>query len=323
MTRADHYAPSQSAEQSYESMKGFIAELEKRSRFSTGIDVHGVTRFEREGEVYALETVRSKSERENKRAAKEIHAYLLSVFDKEEVDDKDSIRHQIERGIVSYGIIRNDQGAIISLMGTQVADVPQSRQHDQALCVWYVVTSDEQQGKGLALELYRNAYTNALESVQQKGVLLSAIVGEAVSEVEGYLNKMGRKRPYFTDGNGNLCEIPFPQAPIGAETVGIEPPQEHCMVRFLDDRHSCSVEDMLALIKTVFAQYVDPRYDCLYDAPSEIESVKSATRKTYRDIKRRITASGTSEILLLDAKQRAAMEQELQRQGKQLIEINA
>lgn len=322
MALIDGYPQPQSVEESYQSMEGLIKELDTRSRFSSSTDANGITRLEKGKESFSIETVGNKGEKGNKRIARKIYTFLMDVFDEEEVDDKESIELQIQQAICSYSIVKNAKGEIVSVMSAQMADMVQSKgSHDQALIVWYVVTSDDQKGKGLALELYRNVYRHALDTARLQNKRISSIVGEAVKEVEGYLGKMGRKRPYFTDKDGNLCEIPFPQAPIGAETVDKEPPQEHLMVRFLDDRSHCSISEILALVKTVFAQYLDPRYDDLYDSESEIEQVKKATQKLYRGIKTRVSDSKNDDVILLNAKEREEMREMLEQKGKRIIEI--
>ncbi|GEM_PF-5722949 len=303
--------------ESHVNMERFINEFKKRSRYSRSLE-DGKTTITNGESHYLVERITSGRKTENKKAAREVHSFLDQIFGEDEMGDKEEFEHAIKNGIFDFTTIRDEKGEILSVICSQNVDSLKSS--DQMLAIWYIATKEDQQSKGFALELYQSVYETALADARNNGKGISAVVGEAVDEVEGYLNKMGRRRTYFYNQVGDLVEIPFPQPPIDASTADEKPPEEHLMIRFLDEKKECSVEEILDIIKTLFYQYIDPRYDELYDSKKEADAVKKRTKALFEEVKKKLSEAHEGKVILLSADEREEKRKELEKSGHNIIE---
>jgi hypothetical protein len=186
------------------------------------------------------------------------------------------------------------------------------------------VTDAQYQKKGLGRELYIDAFSKAYQQASENQQKITAVVGETVPEVEGYLNKFGRKRVYFKNDSGDLCEVPFLQPPVEEDADIPEPEETHVMVRMMDGRDKITTKEFMSLLKPAYEDnYAGVDYAIKYQDYSreEAEEFRDGIMKFYNVLEQKLQGAENGDILLLSAEER---EQELKRlgnEGKKSISI--
>jgi GNAT superfamily N-acetyltransferase len=267
---------------------------------------------EREG--LQLAKVESGSDKENRKVAKEIRAFLGQFFEEEENDSVADYMTAIKEGLGNFFLIRDKDNKISAFMNSQSAKVETADGTSaEQLVVWYVVTDEKYRGQGLATKLYESAYTTALAQAKGREAELTAIVGETDPDAETFFNAMGRKRLYYKNAEGNLKEMPYLAPPSESDE---DPSPEHFMARFLDDRNTTSTEEATKLVEGIYGLYTLPQYYERMSADEEAE-YKGTVQKSLDLIKASLTEATDGKVYLYTAEEREA----LQKEGQTFIEF--
>jgi ribosomal protein S18 acetylase RimI-like enzyme len=309
--------PPNETERSWASMESFIGEVASRSRLQRTVDGE-VVRLETEsGEKFEMAEIADRGEAENTKFAKEIREFLSNFFDEDENDVEGDYVAAIENKFGSFYVVRNDKQEIVSFLNSQLAVVEKSGgPPDASLVVWYVVTDEQCQDKGLATELYHSAYEGGLRDMKAQGARFLSVAGETNPTVETYLNRMGRKRVYYETADG-LSEVEYLSPPSTADD---DPVAEHFMARFFDDRTEVGTEEFLRVIRSIYDLYLKPEY---FEDDSESFKKKyfKKVEDTYRTLADTLGDAKGGKLYLLSAEERAGKQEELRKKGKSITEL--
>ena len=258
----------------------------------------------------------------------QIHALLLEELSEDEADTLPWIKHAVQEHINRYHVVETAEDRVIALSGTQVLTLPPGEETpEQApaslLVVWFVVTAPPFRHKGLASALYQRFVQDAITEAQARGQSLKGIIGEAVSTVEAFLNRMGRKRLYFADETGNLYEVPYFCPPVDFDPHTGEPlappVPEHLMLSLLSGAQELRVEEVLQMVEALYAEYAAQESD--YASPAAFGRAQHYTTELLSHLQRALARATDGKVLLLSRAERTAKLAELQGQGKTLYPV--
>jgi len=316
------YVPSEVVDfYAAESREGaLLKELRESSKFATEKLEKETVLTSKNGEKYYLTEVCDRGSEGNKKLAKELRSFLGNFFDPEENDPEIDYEIAIERGLSDFFLVRNEKGEIVSVLNSQLAELSRGAggQKEETLVVWYVVTDPGSRGRGLATELYLAAYSSAFGKVAERNSRLLAITGETESGVEGYLNKMGRRRSYYEDKDGNFVEIPYKSPPSDADS---DAQSEHFMAMFLDDRKQCATDDFLRLVRGIYGQYTRPEY-FERDTIGFTKKYMKLVDGVYADLVATLKNSKDGVVYFFNREEREKKKQELEKKNRKVIELD-
>ena len=292
----------------------------------------GGQRHEREplrspdGETFALRLLHDPADP----SIDQIHALLLEELSEEEADTLPWIKHAVQEHINRYHVVETAEGRVIALSSTQVLPLPPGEETpEQApaslLVVWFVVTAPPFRHKGLASALYQRFVQDTIAEAQARGQPLKGIIGEAVSTVEVFLNRMGRKRLYFADETGNLYEVPYLCPPVDFDPHTGEPlalpVPEHLMLSLPSGAQEMRVEDVLQMVAVLYAEYAAQESD--YASLEAFRRAQNYTTELLSHLQRALARATDGKVWLLSRAERTAKLAELQGQGKTLYSVKA
>ena len=311
-------------ENSWKKMQEWIAELKSTSKFSREKTADGREKIRSaEGEEFFIRQIKDPQDP----ATKKLHKFLLSALSADEVDDLDTIRGAMTGGNYAYHAIEDQSGKMVSVsnVGYLETKLPEQEKatKEAVAFVAYIVTDPNFREKGLGSELYQNIYGFALQEAKSRDHNLKGFIGEAVSTVEPFLNRMGRKRMYFEDRDGNLREVPYMQAPLEWDKKTGRPISravpEHLMLRLTSGKQGLSVDELLSM---VWALYEDNNIP-----PDEFFRSEDAAEECYnkvvgylKNMGKALGESKSGRLSLMSAEERGQKIRELQARGKNVFE---
>ena len=306
-------------------MRVMIRELANTSRFQRERrpdDREQVSSPERG--VYSIRSIEDSKDP----AIKKIHAVMVKEFGKEEAEALYWIRDTIKKDINRYHIAETPEGEIVAFSNTQYLELEpasgrEREPRESIVPIWHIVSDRAHRNKGVASELYQNFYQDALVESQKRGNILKGIIGEAVSSVEGFLNRMGRKRMYFEDRAGNVHEIPYLCPPVDTDDRTGEPREdpmpEHVMLRLVNGDQKMPIEDLLRMIKAMYLEYVGASDN--YDTKEAYQNALKYNMRMLMNLAETLQQSKDGSVFLMSRDQREAKRRELERGKKKLIEV--
>lgn len=313
-------------EESHARMEELIQELSLRSRFERirTSDGREVLRSSGGEEFFVRRVQDSKDP-----AVEKIHEFLVQEFSEEEADTLETVLRAVESDILAYHVIEDANGRIVALSNAEYLEFEQADQEkktqptEAVLFVAYIVTDKAYRKKGIGSELYQDFYRFALEEAQARNHRLRGIIGEAVSPVESFLNRMGRKRMYFEDEDGNAHEVSYMQAPIDWNERTGKPKQEatpeHLMLRLLDGRQELQVEELLPMVKAIYEEnYVFPEE--FFKSQKAYQRCEDTVMGYLQALEQALAKAKGGRLFLLSRQEREQKRQELEAQGKNLYE---
>ncbi|MFA6553029.1 MAG: GNAT family N-acetyltransferase [Patescibacteria group bacterium] len=293
----------------------------------------------KEGETFFLEALDGPKEKE----VHEIQQFMEKVFNPDEIDPEEvtmeclqTLNDPRERANYLLQMIKDNKGEVVGVMNA--AYIPSRTEGGEnsgygVTSVGYVMVDPEQQGKGLARELYADLYERAGMAAQKHGEEMRFVVGEAVSTVEETLNKLGdRGRVYFKNAQGQWEEPQYVQPPLeydadnggAAEGAGSSP--EHFMVGTVDGRRTITRDEFLTSVRSVYEynnvcavkEHMDGyedmwAKDTISGKPSEVKSVE-IIKGLYDTLAKQV--GGAEEFRIFSAAERKQMKS----QGEQFQE---
>lgn len=314
----------QTKEASWRKMQEWITELKSTSKFSREKMPDGREKIRnREGEEFFIRRIKDPQDP----ATRKLHKFLLSALSADEVDDLDTIRRAMAGENYAYHAIEDQNGKMVAVsnagyLETKLPDAEKETKEAVAF-VPYIVTDPKFRERGLGSELYQNIYGFALQEAKSRSHNLKGVIGEAVSTVEPFLNRMGRKRMYFEDRDGNLREVPYLQAPLewdkktGKSMSRAIP--EHLMLRLTDGKQGLNVDELLPMVWALYEYNNIP--------PDEFFRSEAAAEKCYtkvigylESLKKALGESKDGRLFMMSAEERGQKMKELQARGKNLYE---
>jgi len=208
----------------------------------------------------------------------------------------------MEDDLNQYFVVEDSNRTVVALSNSQYLRIRgRARGSLQSIVViWHIAVDPDHRGKGLAKSLYRTIYEDALNTARRRKHEVLAIVGEAMDEVEGLLNALGRKRLYYRQGNNweevsYLCPpLDYDQstgAVIGAMTA------QHLMVRFVDSRTVVSLDGLEAIVNTMYHEYLGARRD--YESYRAYVKAKTHLSDLAKEFSNRVGSHSDGQIYLL------------------------
>jgi GNAT superfamily N-acetyltransferase len=318
-----------STEESYRRMEGLIQELVASSKFGREIAPDGREVIKSpESDEFFIRRVRSAEDP----SVKKIHEFLVKEFSEDEADTLETIQGAVGSDILAYHVIEDASGKIVALSNAEYLELEaggfakQDGPTDAVIFVAYILTDKAQRKQGIGSELYQDFYRFGLEEAQARDHRLKGIIGEAVSSVESFLNRMGRKRMYFEDEVGNVREVPYMQAPIdwdkrtGRAKTKATP--EHLMLRLLDGRQEMQVEELLPMVKAVYKEnYVFS--EGYFRTKKAYEACKETVMGQLNDLVQSLQRAKRGKFFLMSAQEREVKKRELEAHGKKLYETKS
>jgi len=310
-------------EDSWKKMQEWIAELKSTSKFSREKMADGREKIRSaDGQDFFVRRIENPQDP----AVKKLHKFLLSALSADEVDDLDTIRGAMAGRDYAYHAIEDQSGKMVSVsnVGYLETELPEQKKgtKEGMAFVAYIVTGRNFRKMGLGSELYQNIYSFALQEAKSRGHGLKSVIGEA-GTVEPFLNRMGRKKMYFEDRDGNLREVPYLQAPLEWDKKTGKPMSravpEHLMLRLTNGKQGLNIDELLPM---VWALYKDNNIP-----PNEFFRSKAAQEKNYarvvgylEKLKKALRESKDGRLFLMSAEEREQKARELQAGGKNLYE---
>lgn len=310
---------------SHRQMEGLIKELQKssankREKLPDGRE----DIYTPEGEkfqIYLLENPKDP-------AVKKLHSFMVKEFGEEEAEALYWLKISIAKKLNYYHILEKN-GEIISFSNIQCLDLEdpackENQPKELALVVWHISTNSKYRHKGLATELYQSFYATVLNKARSDQKTIKGVVGEAVSSVETFLNKMGRKRLYFEDKEGNVHEVPYMCPPVDVNDDGTpkeDPVPEHIMLRLIDGGGSATIEDLRQIVWAMYKEYVAEEEE--YTSREAYETSLNYNLGLLKKLEVVLSGAKDGKIFMLSKKERERQIQELAQRGKKLFEVRS
>ena len=307
-----------SAQESYERIDGLIAELRATSKFKREKldDGREAIRSPEAGEFF-IRRVQDPKEP----AVKEIHKLLVKEFSKEEADTPETIRGAVESDIQAYHVVEDAKGRIVALSNTEYLRLESSQ--DAIVFISYIVTDSDHRRLGVGSELYPGFYDFAKEKAKEDQAGIKGVIGEAVGPVESFLNRMGRKRMYFEDEQGNICEVPYMQAPLDWDEKTGKSRQkatpEHLMIRLLDGRQEMQVSELILMVKAIYEENYLFSED-YFQTEKAYQACEDTVTGHLKDLEQALRKAKNGRIFLMDKTVRNEKQKELAAQGRKIFE---
>lgn len=315
--------PPFSIRDSHQAMEARIAELAQQSRFTKLSEADREILRSPEGEEFSLRRVEGSEDD----ALEQIHALLEKVFSFKETDPLKTLQKNAGKDHIVYYYIENAKGEVLALSQTEYLNfaVDPSSQREGLLFVVYIATDPEARSQGFATELYQKMYSFGLEKAEQSDERLAAVIGETVDAVEPFLNRMGRKRVYLEDDQGNVKEVPYILPPLDwdPKTGGpvLDSSKEHLMLRLLDGRQGLSTGELLGMVRSIYDMYIfDREYFVSEDA---YENHQKHLQAYFENLSGAMKDAKGGHLFLMNAEEREVKHQELEKQEKRFIEFKS
>jgi predicted N-acetyltransferase YhbS len=308
-----------SPEESYSRMDDLIEELQNSSKFKERKvldDGREVIRSPEAGEFFIRRVQDT-----NDPAVQKIHEFLVKEFSKEEADTLETVKAAVEQEVQVYRIAENAEGRIVALGNMQYLELESSQ--EAMLFAAYVVTDADYRKAGLGSELYPGFYNFAKEKAKKDGVCIKGIIGEAVDTVESFLNRMGRKRIYFEDENGNIREVPYVQAPLDWDKKTGEPKTkavaEHLMIRLLDGRQEMQISEIMPMVKAIYEENYTFAEE-YFKTKKAYQACEDTVMSHLSELENVLQKAKDGKLFLMDKAEREKKQKEIETQGKQIFE---
>lgn len=315
------------AQKSHRKMEGLIRELAATGKYErSGLSDKKEKIRSPEGEEYSLRLIENPKDP----LVKKMHGLMVEEFTEDETETIGWLRHSIKEKLNYYHAIEAANGELAVYSNTQYLELEpvagkEGEPREAIVPIWHIYTADEFRGKGLATELYQNFYQNALAEAQKRGNVLKAVIGEAVSTVETFLNRMGRKRMYFEDAQGTIHEVPYLCPPIDMSTKTGEPlgpaVPEHLMVRMVNGDQEIPIGEVIRMVWAMYEEYTAAADN--YDSREAYENARGYNRGLLDNLHKTLEQAKGGGVFLLSHNERETKQKELYKTGKELREVVA
>ncbi len=307
-------------------MQGLIDELARTSRFERTRDQDGRERvISPERSEYGIRYVTNARDP----VVKKIHDTMVKEFGKEESETLTWLRHTIRKDLNRYHVAETPDGAVAAFSNTQYLELEsasgrENNPRESIIPIWHIVSDPRYRNQGVASELYQSFYQDALAEAKKRGNAVKGVIGEAVSSVEGFLNRMGRKRMYFEDREGNVREVPYMCPPVDMDDVTGEPREEpvpeHIMVRLVNGEQTMPNEDLLRMVKAMYVEYVGAKDN--YDSEEAYQKALGYNMGLLGELADAIGQSKDGAIFFMSREERDAKKEKIARANKEFREVS-
>jgi len=308
-----------SAHESYDKINRLIEELQATSKFEREKldDGREVIRSPEAGEFFIR-----KIQDEKDPSVQKIHQLLIKELSKEGADTIETIKNAVKNDIQDYRVVEDAAGRVIAASNTEYLKIEDSQ--DAMIFVAYIVTAPDYRQKGIGSELYPSFYNLAKEKAKEEGLRIKGVIGEAGEEVESFLNRMGRKRMYFEDEQGNFHEIPYMQAPLAWDEKTGKPRQkaapEHLMIRLLDERQEMQASEVISMVKAIYEEnYIfSEEY---FKTEKAYQACEDTVMGHLKELENALQKAKDGKVFLMDKKEREVRRKELEAEGRQIFDL--
>lgn len=316
---------AEAVETAHKDMEGFIGRLEAASKFEKIPAAGGAESLRsREGEQFFTKRIESP----NDPLVREIWQMMKDEFG-DEADPLYWVRESIKQGINKYDVVTDPAGKVVSFSNSRYLEMEpvEGRPPESLLYMAFILTDEEHRRKGMATELNRKLSQGALEQAKQEGHAVRGMVGESTETSEQFWNKIGEKRVYFEDSEGNIHEVPYKAPPCDyddntGEPIGdgINGAYEHLMVNMFNGTGELRSGDLVRMAKTIYFEE--------YGAEPEDYASKKAWQRTQevlveylKEFEQSLVGAKDGRVFLLTEDERKQKEEELKAKGKNIVEV--
>ncbi|OGZ96515.1 MAG: hypothetical protein A3J10_03340 [Candidatus Sungbacteria bacterium RIFCSPLOWO2_02_FULL_54_10] len=258
------------------------------------------------------------------KAAKRTHEFMVEQFGKEESETLNWFRHTIKEGINDYHAMEQE-GEVVAFSNTRCLELePQEgRPQETILTIWHIAANEELRQKGLGRELCQSFYRDAAEKARTNNQTLLGVVGEVVETAEPFFNRIGKKRTYYEDAEGNVREVPYQCPPVDMDSKTGEPLEapvpEHMMVWLADNRQEIPAEDLLRMVEAIyFREYLGATDD--YESPEAYARARQSNADLLGGIRSALAEAKDGKVFFMSRQEREARREMLRKQGKDVYD---
>jgi hypothetical protein len=259
----------------------------------------------------------------NDPAVNALYLFMKNVFVKES-ETLTWLIHSIKDELNDYYIIESKGGQVLAFSNSQYITLSPKTAHlaESIVVIWHVTTEANYRKRGFATEIYYSIYRDALATAQSRGHLIKGIVGEAIGEIEIFLNKMGRKRLYFEEAGGDVYEVPYICPPLDfnpqtGELIGDAIP-EHVMLRLVNDDRILDTEQILRMVDGMYREYLGEVGD--YRSTVAYENAERQICALLDALKFELSRAKDRRVFAMSKIERDRKREHLTWQGKRLVE---
>ncbi|MBI2466078.1 MAG: hypothetical protein HYV66_02530 [Candidatus Sungbacteria bacterium] len=313
---------AEAVETAHKNMEGFIGRLEAASKFERTPAEDGAESLKsREGEQFVTKRI----ENHNDPMVREVWQMMKAEFG-DEADPLYWVKESIRQGINKYDVITGPDGKIISFSNSRYLEMEPvaGRPPESLVYMAFILTDEEHRRKGLATELNRKLSLGALEQARQEGHAVRGMVGESTETSEKFWNKIGKRRVYFEDSEGNIHEVPYKAPPCDYDDNTGEPllegAFEHLMVNMFDGSGELKSGDLVRMARTIYFEE--------YGAEPEDYASKKAWQRTQevlvgylKEFEQSLAGAKDGRVFLMSEDERNQKQAELKAKGKEVVEV--
>lgn len=300
----------------------FIARLDSISPVTERKVVAGIRTsvLTRSGALYLIRRLTDP----NDPSVSESHC-LIKHFDPSAVDSIETIRTAM-RGVVVgdettedvpllVHVIEDRSGRTVGTAHSAVVPFRDARGKDSKIRGFlldaYEFIEPSARGQGLGTELWRMRLLDAAIHASERGLILEAIVAEAPSGAEQYLNRIGLRRCFLEDEVGRLAEPPYRQLVLaddwnkvtGQPNAGKQPTPFHLMVGLRELRTATNAEVLQEIIRAIIGYDSEQTPDYFENQPA-YEAHLAIIERDRAEMMSMLTRTRSGRVILLPAEER-------------------
>lgn len=316
---------------SYHDMERIIQGIEAKSKFrdrqKTADGKEIIVSLD--GEKFEISRVTDPNSSDVERIRELMLTEFEGEFKDEDLDSLETMSEIVGNDTFIYKVAKNSEGDIMQLTLGYLLKLGQEKQEKVSESLLFMgLTISREKRKGLGAELNKSVFESALEKAKKEKREIKAIAAAAVDQSEYLANRVGMKRIYFKNEEGDIFEVPYIDAPLNWNFETGEAEAEvlpaHFMLNMIDGKSIVSVEDFMEMVDAIYKNDSEINYHSQKDgkAPTKeairrnheiLEGIKNKTRES-------LSHAMDGEIMLLSKIEREKMVEDLKLQGNKLFE---
>lgn len=311
-------------EKSCHKLEKIINELASKSKYERTVlpngDVELISRSS-EKEKFTLHQITDPDDP----AVVELIKLLKQKIDPDEVDTIETIQTAIRTNWGIYFIMKNKTEEVIAHTNSSLLDLESGDKKEGIHYMSYAVTREQDEGKGLAREMYTDMHRYALEKARKEGIFIKGIISESDAGVEDFVYKLdGQKRIYFEDKEGNVHEVPYECGPHDwdkdtGESL-MESAPEHLMLRLLDGRQELSIQEMMQMVRTLYkGNYIFEKE--FFNSDKAYRRNLEVVEEFMKNLEETLNKSKDGRLFFMSSQEREQKKTTLEAQGKKMYEV--
>lgn len=276
-------------------MENLIQELEAKTKYERMKQPDGKEIIKSpEGEEYSVRLLTD----ENDPVVEKLHEYMLTTFGEEETIPLSWLRKTISGNKDQNFVVEDSEGKIAAYMQSEYLAIGDN---ETMIFSCYTEVNKNFAKKALGPELRLSAYKTYDEMAKNNNQKILGIVTEAMPQASGFASRLGYKRAYYEDTEGNLKQVPYFCPPIdySSETGERmeEPVPENLTMRLADGSNTINVAKLLKIVEAIYDKYVDTPDN--YHTREAYETAYKDAMGILEDLRKEINQTRDGRIYLM------------------------